>query len=578
MAQFHHHEKRRAATWPKLLLAALALSSPTFAAPPAPSAASAAVTTPPPGELPVLPAAPRLELPKPEPKDLSELDARLAALASEDASERDSAARELLEVDARLVPALAFRLDSIADRADKEAMKRLFGELRKESRELDRSESDEARGSGGASPDYLTMLVKQARPGKKPYQDLVAVIGISRMLSAAGSVEAVRTLINVYARFGEFLRIATQRELTRLGDKAVPALLEARRHPAEKIARWASRQLDMLGRAVPGEAVRVTDPQVLADVLRAYGRTRDPDATRIVVSFANSERGVVREAARQSIALFGEVAMWQLKDTYETIVGKKPPRDWSWERTARELFAEFDRARSAIVAEAYAQGRTARAKGDYEAMRKAFDEVMARDPRFEPRREIVAGYLEYAERAFDDHPAEAEVALLRAARLTDAGPDGNNIESQLLTLRAIESVRNNVADVTLLERALDLNRNNKRAETLLSELRHGKPKRSDERARQIAAGTIALLSLAGIVALLRRRPEDRDVTATPEKSAQVSVDPNSQTMLAPAPVDPLARTEVAANAQAGENDEAATASPRAAETDAQELAEQRKIR
>jgi tetratricopeptide (TPR) repeat protein len=474
--------------------------------------------------------APRIELPKPDPKDLSDIDARLAALASEDAAARDNAARELLEADARLVPALAFRLDSIADRADKEAMKRLFEQLRKESREQGRSESEETP-RGAASPDYLTMLVKQAHPDKKPYQDLVAVVGISRMLSAIGSVEAVRTLINVYTRFGEFLRIATQRELTRLGDKAVPALIEARRHPAEKIARWANRQLDTLGRAVPGEAVRVSDPQVLADVLRAYGRIRDPDATRIVVSFANSERGVVREAARQSIALFGEVAMWQLKDTYESIVGKKPPRDWSWERTARELFAEFDRSRSAVVADVYAAGRAARAKGDFEAMRKAFDEVLARDPRFEPKNELIAGYLEYAKRAFDDHPADAEIALLRAERLTDAPAERAKIQSQVLTLRAIESVRKNVADVTLLERALDLDRGNARAETLLSELRHGKRKRSDERSRQVAAGTIGLLSLLGIAALLRKRPEDR-VDPAPEPKPE-PVDPNAQTMLAP---------------------------------------------
>jgi hypothetical protein len=113
---------------------------------PAASASSAAGAVPPlsPGELPVLPIAPRVELPKPDPKDLSDLDERLKALASDDASARDIAARELLEVDARLVPALAFRLDSIAERADKEAMKRLFLELRKESRELDRAESEEA--------------------------------------------------------------------------------------------------------------------------------------------------------------------------------------------------------------------------------------------------------------------------------------------------------------------------------------------------------------------------------------------------------------------------------------------------
>ncbi|MGC4090160.1 MAG: hypothetical protein QM756_20220 [Polyangiaceae bacterium] len=416
------------------------------------------------------------------------------------------------------------------------------------------------------------MLVQQARPGKKPYQDLVSVIAISRMLCAIGSVEAVRTLLNVYMRFGEFLRISTQRELLRLGDKAVPALLEARRHPAEKIAHWALRQLDTLGRAVPGEAVRATDPQVLADVLRAYGRTRDPDATRIVVSFANSERGVVREAARQSIALFGEVAMWQLKDTYENVVGKKPPRDWSWDRTARELFAEFDRARSAVVADAFAEGRIARAKGDYEAMRKSFDDVMARDPRFEPRAELFGGLPRVRRRVFDEHPAEAEVALLRAARLNSDAAQAPKIESQLLTLRAIDSVRHNVADVTLLERALTLDPHNARAETLLSELRHGKVEGTGERARHVAAGTIGLLSIAAIIALLRKRPEDREQPPPPKAPPAEPEPAPAKPESAPTTTDQAAPTTTDEAAPTTTDEAAPTTTDEAAPTTTDEAA------
>ncbi|HWA77658.1 MAG TPA: hypothetical protein VG937_35215 [Polyangiaceae bacterium] len=466
-------------------------------------------------ELPPLPSAPRVELEKPAAKDLSELDARLSALSASDPAERDSAARELLEVDARLVPAIAFRLDKIADSADKEALKRLFLEVRRESKEVERAESDESARPGTASPDYLGMLVQHARTNSKAFPDLIAVVAMSRMLSQIGTVEAARTLITVYVRFGEFLRIHTQRELARLGDKAVPALLEARRHQAEKIARFAARQLDALGRAVPGEAVRVTDPQVLADVLRAYGRTRDPDAARIVVSFANSERAVVREAARQAIGLFGEVSMWQLKDTYESVVGKKPPRDWSWERTARELFARFDRARSAAVMQAFEAGRAARAKGDLEAMRRAFDSVVAQNPRFERKAELAQGYLAYAKQAFDDHPRECEVALLRAERLSTDPGEIAKIQSQILTLRATESVKKGVADVVLIDRALELDRNNERARTLLAELRRGKIDRGSERARKLAAGTIGLGALIAIAALLRRRREDQVSAASP---------------------------------------------------------------
>jgi hypothetical protein len=146
------------------------------------------------------------------------------------------------------------------------------------------------------------MLLLAAEPNNRAWQDLVRVVAMSRMLCHAGGIQAARVLIGVYVRFGEFLRVDTQLQLEKMGGSAVAALIEARHHRAEKIAHWAERQLDGLGKAIPGEAVNTTDYQVLADVLRAYGRVRDPDAARIVISFANSERTQVREAARQAIA------------------------------------------------------------------------------------------------------------------------------------------------------------------------------------------------------------------------------------------------------------------------------------
>lgn len=458
-------------------------------------------------ELPPLPSVKRSELPPPQAKELQELDTRLAQLQSDDPAAREAAARELLEVDARLVPAIAQRLDAIGDAADKESMKRLFLSARKQvgSREADADAEAEGKAKG---PDYLTMLVTRGPRDDKAYRDLVAVIAMSRMLTQIGSVEAVRTLIDVYVRFGDFLRIHTQRELFTLGDRAVPALLEAKRHPAEKIGKWAARQLDALGRAVPSEAVQTPDPRVLADVLRAYGRVRDPDATRIVVSFANSERAVVREAARQAIVSMGEVAMWQLRDTYEDILGKKPPRDWGWERTARELFAELDRMRSAPVRQAFDAGRAARARGDYEAMRRAFDEVLAQNPSYERRGELVAGYLEYAERSLEAQPQRAQEALVRALRLSNDSGEKRRLQSLLLTLRAAAELPRGVADVTLLAQALELDPQNARASALLQQLQRGEPDDQSQRSRQWAAALVGLGAAAALVVLLRRRRED----------------------------------------------------------------------
>ena len=488
---------RSAALGLGLLLAttAFALSSPLCAD----TASSKAAAE---HKLPELPTPPSIELGRPAAAELAEVDALLGRIVADDAPDREAAVRELLEAKAKHVGAIRFRLGAIADAADKESMKRLLLKTRREL--LDKKDDDESE-KASAGVDYLARLAAKAEPKSEAWRNLVSVLALSRMLESIGSVESVRGLIDVYARFGEFLRITTQNALSRLGDKAVPALIEAERHPAEKIAKWAVRQLDMLGKGTPSEAVQTQDQAVLADVLRAYGRTRTPDAVRIVVSFANSERAQVREASRQAVALMGEVATWQLRDTYENIVGKKPPRDWAWERTARELFAEFDRLRVAQVGKFFEDGRAARAKGDLSAMRENFDKLLDYDPNFEERTEIAAGYVAFAKATQDKSRADAIAALRRAERLDPTLKDATGLR---LTLEAEELEESGIADSTLLERALENDAQNSRAKAAQARFERGEPKRS-ENARYVAAAAIlgaAALSIAFIL-FRRQKPE-----------------------------------------------------------------------
>lgn len=450
-------------------------------------------------KLPELPTPPSIELARPQAADLAELDALLGRVVAEDAQDRESAVRELLEAKPKQVPAIRFRLGAIADAADKEAMKRLLLKTRRDL--LDRKDDDESE-KGSAGLDYLARLANKAEPKSEAWRNLASVLALSRMLESIGSVEAVRGLIDVYARFGEFLRITTQNALGRLGDKAVPALIEAQRHPAEKIAKWAVRQLDMLGKGVAGEAVQTQDQAVLADVLRAYGRTRTADAVRIVISFANSERAQVREASRQSVALMGEVASWQLRDMYEDVVGKKPPRDWAWDRTARELFAEFDRLRVAQVGKLFEEGQAARAKGDLSAMRESFDKLLAHDPNYSERTTIAAGYVAFAKASQDKSRDLAIAALRRAERLDPSLKDAVSLR---LTLEAEALEEKGIADSTLLDRALEIDAQNARAKSTQARLERGEPKRS-ENARYIAAAAILAAAAASMAFILLRKP------------------------------------------------------------------------
>jgi hypothetical protein len=456
--------------------------------------------------LPPLPEPPSRDLPAPQAADLQRLDDLLARAASADDAVREAARREVLEVDATLVPAIARRLGTIADQADREAMKQVLEATRRRARsEARKQQRSEGKGGEIAAPDVLEALSTHARPDSKPWRDLLRVVAMSRMLVQVGSLQAARTLIDVYVRFGEFLRIDTQVQLFKLGDRAVPALIETRRHQAEKVARWAEGQLDRLGRAIPGEAVGVQDPEALADVLRAFGRVRDPDAARIVISFANSERAQVRQAARQAVVLMGEVANWQLRDTYENVVGKKPPRDWSWQRTARELFGEFDRLRLSRVYQLFADGQAAERAGDLPRMRAAFDQLLARSPLFERRAEMAAGYFAFARQAGAKERATALEAVLRAERLSTDAAAKKQMRSLRLTLEGEQLLAQGVVDQTLFPRAVELDPDNARAR---SALRTADPGELDQRsltARYSAAGVIGVLALAAILLIVLRR-------------------------------------------------------------------------
>jgi hypothetical protein len=453
-----------------------------------------------------LPKAPSIELPVPVPAVLEALDRHLERLLSADAAERETAAREILEVEPDRLPAIHRRLTTIAESSDHEAMKQLLGGTRDKARDEVKQKS-QAQGSHDkvTTPDYLEMLISHPRDSR-PYRDLLSAVAMSRMLRQIGTTPAARELISIYARFGEFLRVDTQLALEKLGERSVAALIEAERHPAPKISQWAARQLDALGKSNPSETVQTNDPEVLADVLRAHGRARNPEAARLVISFVSSERTQIRDAARQAVVLMGEVANWQLRDTYENIVGKKPPREWSWDRTARELFAEFDRLRLAPVYELFDKGAAAQRSGKLDDMVQAWDQVLAQNPTFERGPEMVAGYFSYAEAHLDDDPPRAILALARVDRLApESEPLKRSSESLRLTLEAEGLFSRHVSDQMLLRRALDLDAKNTRAKRLLERMTRGEVDTERRLYRYIAAAAILALSLAGLVFILLRR-------------------------------------------------------------------------
>lgn len=414
-----------------------------------------------------LPELPARQFAEPSADDNVLLDILLTRLTSSSDTERQSAVAELEAISDSLVPAIYARINREAQGANRASMKQLLLDIRRETREeLER----ERKGGEVQTPDYLEMVVARARPGSEDWKRLVHVLALSRMCVTIGTVEAVRSLVHVFVRF-EFLRIDTQLQLQKLDEKALPALLETTRHQAPQVAEWAKRQLDFLGKAIPSEAVRVNSAAVLADILRAYGYIKDPDAARLVLSFANSERSQVRLAARQAIRGYGQTAIWVLRDGYEQTMGTKPSAQWGWDRVAQELFREYDRNRLSEVYGYYERGLKKLQEDDLEGALGEFESLLRRSPDFEPSSEVVTAFLRFAAKDPDEEKDWDRVERLLQAAVRLGNPaQRNEARSSLVTVRARRLAARGLADQFLLRQALDLHENNSRAERLLQEL------------------------------------------------------------------------------------------------------------
>lgn len=421
--------------------------------------------------LQALPELPSRQLPTPSPDELAIVDEVLTRLTDPSDVTRQAALTSTQNVSENLVPALRARLDKEASNVNRAAMKQLLLDIRREVRaELEKEHK--ANGGKGAveTPDYLEMVLMRPRSGDKDWRALVNVLGLSRMNVSVGTVEAVRTLIHVYVRF-EFLRIDTQLQLAKLGEKAIPALIETTRHQASQVAEWAKQQLDFGGKAIPSEAVRVNDPEVLADILRAYGYNKDPDAARLVLSFASSERAQIRQAARQAIRGYGPTSIWVLRDAYEQTVGEKPSREWPWDRLAKELFREYDRNRLAEVYALFQTGVEHMDAGRLEPAVQAFELLLNRNPDFEPKDTLATAFLRFAAQG-EDGAKDWDRVELALQHVLHLGTEAQVREAQslLLVVKARRLAARGVADQFLLRQALDLDSNNEEARTLLTEL------------------------------------------------------------------------------------------------------------
>lgn len=509
------------------------------------ASASAAAAPAAPGSLPELPKLQPIVLQEPDAAALQELDRVLERLTTGDARAKETARTAVTEVTPAVVPAVRARVQELRAGLDRKEAQGLLDDARKAGRKAlrekekaekagkekdkagkdEKAAKDDKASKDAKAPkkskadkdkdkdaedegDWLEFVLANPKPKSDTWRDLVRLLAMERMLTAAGTTPAVRELLQMYSYFGELLRVDLQRQIGKLRDRAVPALIEGRQHDAKIVQRFASKQLDLLGRAIPGEAVGVTDPQVLADILRAYGRTRDVDAVRVILSFSNSDRIQLREAAREAIAAIGEPGIWQLRDAYLNQTGNKAPREFTWDRMARELFGMYDRARLAEVYKLMDEGAAHAAASRWVEATSAFDKVLARSPVFERRKEMAPAYVAHAKSLEEKEPAAALELLRKALRLDPKGEGARKVEAEIAYLEGVTLIARGTPDKFPLTKAIELDPSNDRAKRALASLEQERiePQKSSLH-RYVAAGGVGIVALIAMIFLARRKPD-----------------------------------------------------------------------
>ena len=361
----------------------------------------------------------------------------------------------------------------------------------------------EPRSGVGKEIDGVELLVLQ-KPDP-PVVRALATVCLMRALVRIGTTPAIRELVRQASDDGGAFRPELLRDLKQLDERASAALIEARGDPSPEMRLWAKDALDALGKRTPGDTVQTTSDQVLVDVLRAYATIRDVDALPVVLSFVNSERLQVRNAAREATLAYGQDALGKVRATYAALTGERTADSGNVADIARKLFDAYDRHRLRDVYARLDQGLARQGGGDIDGAIADFDNVLARQPVLDRGKEIVPAYVAYAETIeLADRP-RAKDYLRRALRLDtdDKGPGLSHIQSELRFLEGSDLMAQGIVDTAPYEQALALDPANAHARAQLDRLRADATSRRSREGRiaaAVGAAGLAFLTL-GLFAL-----------------------------------------------------------------------------
>jgi tetratricopeptide (TPR) repeat protein len=373
-----------------------------------------------------------------------------------------------------------------------------------------------AKGSAdaGEALDRLdAVLDLPPESGGPAYAQTAVTLCLVRALSHTATPDAVAAFAEVALdAHGAFAPDVT-RHLAALGERATAGLVLMSHVRAPFAEKWAKSELETLGTRTPGDAVQTKSKEVLADVLGAYGATHDADALSVVMSFVNADRRVVREAARGALTEYGDLAVPKLRESYGLLTGEPAPPDWPAGWLRKKLFEALDRIRLEDVDARVHAGLALADAGHFAEAVADFDDVLARQPDWDRKEELVPAYVFQAQAMMATDRKQAETLFEKALALDPAGPRAKQIESALALLEGEALEARGVTDEEPFRRALTLDPGNAAAGAALQRMADeaGARQKTWEHRFVFAGAGLAVLSALILFAGSgrRRRPAAR---------------------------------------------------------------------
>ncbi len=429
---------------------------------------------------------------------------------SSDAELRRSAANTLSHLTCDSLPALQERWSALLRQrpSHDEAVRVLLG-FRRAAMAEHNDEVDLARG-------ILPVLAQErSRTVLALAEPLLYLRAIAELDEAEGEAALQRYVGLDEGAWEDELRAYRKRK----GMALLPTLLAWRAAPSSDVRHFAQAGVTALGMENPELALATSDLYLRSRIVRAYASLPDFSAMPNIVRMVGSPSTQVRQAARFTLSRYGKSAIWQVRELYEEVAGQPADKAWSFERSVSELYATLDRDRTREVQAWLAKGLQLYVAGDFGAMHKEWDALLAKYPELPERAQLAPGYAALgAERLSHDDLSAAADAYRRALRLSPDNPETKRWQAQLEYVSAELSLTQGVVDLGAYQRALSLDPSLRAAKEAKDRLSGARGRRIRQTKRWAAAFAWLVLCTLALVAVRGRGRNQLVEVAKPEST------------------------------------------------------------